>query len=913
MQNGEALAQAEAIIGSVIPEQPHEGFFDRNQELVTETKQQLLGSLATISELDSIEEEDLAKRVNEVFHRNQTSITLFNTVRSIDNYLYNQDWQYDGERKESHQENAIFDILKCISMGNKDSYAEIATSGGKSYIIAKLAEACEQAGMRVLILAHTKVEANQLVGKNIDKGLERFAPKIDQNKIGRQFAGFNATKEDRVVVSTYQSLNSKLVNGDLGEFDIVLCDEVHRALGEKTSENIINFSPHAVKVGFTATPEFGINKAVSQIFPECAHSINLRESIEADLVAPIQCLTYTTGATIRIRDPNRRDFTDRETARLISLKSRNEKAIQFARNFVEEGRQGIISCIPGEDLAHAKLLADQLSKETIIDSKTGEERLMIAKAIGNSINNSEEILAEYAEGKVDVLTFVNALGEGWDSQVASFLINVCPTTSLVKITQLIGRVIRKKDDNKISILVDFIDQAVAKNQMTALHALGEITVDITKVYQSTNTSFGGNDRDTYLRNLLDLDLYTSLMTVDGSLISELTIPPKSEFDRRRIEYFEKILVQEGLYPDTNIYGVPPKILIGIDECRDFYLANQHRLPSRDELYDYLKDHDLLRKKYSYEQLESALKFEHVELEGLLEDYSEVVGAEAFPSPDDSSEMIDRGSLIKIIQETITDKRTFDLLMYRWGFIDGEPHTYDETGERINLTRERIRQIESRAMAMIRYPYKHNNDLRAWLSELSNYELDSYANQNHIQLPNDDQSIKTEYTYQKFKFYRDRYINLFRNGMVLSAEQIEGLSDFEVEVYYGVLKLENSKNLEVLKSKQFNDLIESFETIIPEVNTDRRVSYSLAGKLPSIFRNRRIYDVTNRKRYLARVNQKFISKEEEIIEDLTNSIGRTQAYSQFYKLSNYWFKVICNEVDEDIWLEKRREQQEKELI
>ena len=50
-----------------------------------------------------------------------------------------------------------------------------------------------------------------------------------------------------------------------------------------------------------------------------------------------------------------------------------------------------------------------------------------------------------------------------------------------------------------------------------------------------------------------------------------------------------------------------------------------------------------------------------------------------------------------------DERERELLKLRFGLDRGEPRTLEEVGEHFNLTRERIRQIEARAMSKLRHP------------------------------------------------------------------------------------------------------------------------------------------------------------------------------------------------------------------
>lgn len=50
-----------------------------------------------------------------------------------------------------------------------------------------------------------------------------------------------------------------------------------------------------------------------------------------------------------------------------------------------------------------------------------------------------------------------------------------------------------------------------------------------------------------------------------------------------------------------------------------------------------------------------------------------------------------------------DPREREILALRFGLDRGEPRTLEEVGEAFNLTRERIRQIEARAMSKLRHP------------------------------------------------------------------------------------------------------------------------------------------------------------------------------------------------------------------
>lgn len=58
--------------------------------------------------------------------------------------------------------------------------------------------------------------------------------------------------------------------------------------------------------------------------------------------------------------------------------------------------------------------------------------------------------------------------------------------------------------------------------------------------------------------------------------------------------------------------------------------------------------------------------------------------------------------IEKIINTLSEKER-EVIMYRFGLVDGVEHTLEQVGAMFNLTRERIRQIESKAIRKIRHP------------------------------------------------------------------------------------------------------------------------------------------------------------------------------------------------------------------
>jgi RNA polymerase primary sigma factor len=55
-----------------------------------------------------------------------------------------------------------------------------------------------------------------------------------------------------------------------------------------------------------------------------------------------------------------------------------------------------------------------------------------------------------------------------------------------------------------------------------------------------------------------------------------------------------------------------------------------------------------------------------------------------------------------VLETLTDRER-QVLDYRFGLTDGYSRTLEEVGRKFTVTRERIRQIEAKALRKLRHP------------------------------------------------------------------------------------------------------------------------------------------------------------------------------------------------------------------
>jgi len=76
--------------------------------------------------------------------------------------------------------------------------------------------------------------------------------------------------------------------------------------------------------------------------------------------------------------------------------------------------------------------------------------------------------------------------------------------------------------------------------------------------------------------------------------------------------------------------------------------------------------------------------------------------ERTPGPADATSNAMLAEALKEILDTLTEREA-DVLRMRFGMYDGRTHTLEEVGQNFGVTRERIRQIENKAIRKLRHP------------------------------------------------------------------------------------------------------------------------------------------------------------------------------------------------------------------
>lgn len=597
-----------------------------------------------------------------------------------------------------HQISALEAIAHAVLDGNTTGYVEMATSTGKTVIESLVVAAAAKAGKRVLILAPTLSIAEQLDGrKTRSTGLARFTDLLkDPSQVRRHFGTNRGNKSAQIVVSTYSGFVNDLDRGSntLGDFDIIVADECHHSLGPKTSAALDSAYPGAIKLGFTATPDYATNRKSDMVYGKSLFEFSITEAIESGRTSAVRALVIETDQPLKLTAPGER-ITEQELAALIYNSERNGIAFQMAHDLVADGRQGIIACIPGEQNLHAQLLAQ------LLNNPQPDGTTIKASDVGSHLSNDEQALrlAAFQRGEIDVLTFTRTIAEGWDSKNASFCLSMQPTASEVLKKQLLGRILRRNPDSRESIFVDFVDKltGLPKHVYTALHALGIEEVDFNRVLHRTEPH---DNEAPYVPTRFVLPSFSEnimkrLMGFRGKLVDDVLKRQRDNISPEDALYakWEKILASEGMPAElpANI-ALTPELSARYDAA--VQTAGLEPNASQREIIETLNEARFPKR---------LIKF--------LGIYASQVDADLDPIDTDSrhdpkevSRVSRIGRAVRSVLETL-DERTIDVLnTYYSDESDGTQIT-EQLAAKYGLSRQRIHQIRRIGLSRLQQPFR----------------------------------------------------------------------------------------------------------------------------------------------------------------------------------------------------------------
>lgn len=322
------------------------------------------------------------------------------------------------------------------------------TASGKTIAAAGFVEAARTIG--VLILTHRRLLVSQFNRELTDEGYkDRLTPEI---------TGTGAPKKrDPITIQTYAWFARHVKELNREAYQLVICDEAHTALGEKTSAAIRSFT-EPVYIGMTATEQL-IAKQVSDVFPASVDDLPLGDAARRGLIAPLRCLRVPPAAAINSVPIVGGDFDQEALAKVLDHVALNQAAASLYRDRFDS-TPGIVYAA-GVD--HAYNLAIEFRsagiKAEAVSGRTPPVRLA-------------EILAAYERAEIDVLVNAMLLAEGWNSPRATVVMHLAPTASKRVYQQRIGRIMRLHPRKEAGVVVDFVQKgATHTDRVVTLHSL----------------------------------------------------------------------------------------------------------------------------------------------------------------------------------------------------------------------------------------------------------------------------------------------------------------------------------------------------------------------------------------------------------------------------------------------------------
>ncbi len=330
---------------------------------------------------------------------------------------------------------------------------EHATGAGKTVAAVGFIDASRTGG--VLILTHRRNLVDQFIGEISDRGYkERLRPPL---------LGDRDDPDGPVTVETYQWFvrNHKKISD---AYSIVICDEAHTALGEKTSA-CIRAWVGPVFIGMTATGAL-IARHVADLFPTQTSRFDLIQAARRGVISPLRCMRIPPGPGVRTiaKVPLRKgevdqDFDQEELAALLDQEPFNVAIADLYKTRFD-GMPGVLYTA---GVQHAKNVARALVAAGVS-----------ARAVSGETPKRElaEILACFERGEVDVLCNAMLLAEGWNSPRATLCMHLAPTASRRIYQQRVGRVTRRAPGKEAGLVIDFVHPATTHDEtIVTLHSL----------------------------------------------------------------------------------------------------------------------------------------------------------------------------------------------------------------------------------------------------------------------------------------------------------------------------------------------------------------------------------------------------------------------------------------------------------
>lgn len=328
-----------------------------------------------------------------------------------------------------YQQNAFDATISWFKYKNTPAIVVIATGGGKSHVIASLAEHYAGNGERVLIVAHRK-ELLEQTGEKITHPIGFYSASIGEKDISKA-----------ITIGQIQSIYDVA-----GQWQVILVDECHMMPNNDEQGqywNLVKLNPKAKVVGLTATPfrlkggklNWGeiIYEANYPALHDAGHLATISNKLPKDLQPDLSKVDVRLG-----------EYVESQLAAVMEEPALVEAAIRCIVAYSENRHSCLVFCV---SVNHAKLIALGLRN-------SGHDAVMVS---GDTLPNERaEAIKQFKHefGNIKFLVNCEIFLVGFDAPNVDAVFCIRPTKSKALWEQMMGRGVRKAEGKANCLLVD---------------------------------------------------------------------------------------------------------------------------------------------------------------------------------------------------------------------------------------------------------------------------------------------------------------------------------------------------------------------------------------------------------------------------------------------------------------------------
>src|SRR6478736_2700651 len=341
-----------------------------------------------------------------------------------------------------YQREAIEALLTARRSGVRRMVICLPTGAGKTVIFSHLEQLAQR---QALVLAHRE-ELLAQAREKLQHALQGSAV------VALERGSERGASDAKVLVCSIRSLHeqrlAEVIRGR--NVGLVIYDECHHAAAEDNLRvlrqiGVFDADWSGTLLGFTATTARGDGKGLDAVFERIVYSRTLPDLIEQGYLSKLRGYRISTSADLtRLSTGSGGDFREDELSCAVDIEERNALVARSIQELARD-RRTIAFCVTvnhARHLAHA-LNALGVPAGIVHGAMPGEARAAA--------------LADFRAGRVQVLTNVGVLTEGFDDPGVSCVAMARPTRSEGLYAQCVGRGTRLYPGKTDCLILDFVD------------------------------------------------------------------------------------------------------------------------------------------------------------------------------------------------------------------------------------------------------------------------------------------------------------------------------------------------------------------------------------------------------------------------------------------------------------------------